>query len=118
MSDTGLLGQVFEGMKVFDSTGDEIGKVDLVQMGDPEAATPASPVDDRSPFLAGLFSVRGDEERDLPPSIRERYQLAGFFRVDGKGWLDTDRYVAADQIAEVVSDTVRLNVPKEDLIEA
>jgi hypothetical protein len=118
MSDMGLLGQVFEGMKVFDSTGDEIGKVDLVRMGDPEAATPASPVDDRSPFLAGLFSVREDEERDLPPSIRERYQLAGFFRVDGKGWLDTDRYVAADQIAEVVADTIRLNVPKEELIEA
>lgn len=119
MSETGLLSMVFQGMRVIDAAGDDIGKVDLVRMGaDPGATEPAAPINTGGTFLGEVFDLRGDDEPRLPPSVRERYRMSGFFRVDGKGWIDTDRYVLAEQIADVSGDTVRLTVPKEDLPEA
>jgi hypothetical protein len=112
------IGLVREGMKVYDSAGDEIGKVDFVKMGDPEAATVSEAAE---PERNDLVEVARDVLRgpdDLPESLRGRYLRYGFIHVDGKGWIDKDRYVAADAIEAVTGDAVRLSVTKEKLLEA
>jgi hypothetical protein len=112
------IGLVREGMKVYDAAGDEIGKVDFVKMGDPDAVTvSAATIPERNDLVDTIADVfRGPD--DLPQSIRERLLRNGFIHVDGKGWIDKDRYVAADAIAAVTGDVVRLSVTKDDLLEA
>lgn len=136
----GPITQVREGMRVLDAQGDEIGKVDYVRMGDPAAASApgeemaagADVVDAAVPALgavgatggsgaAGALTGVGDSlfggGPDLPESLREDLLRVGFIRIDGKGWIDTDRFARADQIADVSGDTVRLSVGKDALSE-
>lgn len=142
----GPITQVREGMRVLDAQGDEIGKVDSVRMGDPaaasapgeEMATGGDVVDDAVPAVgatggsgaagspggagaAGALTGVGDSlfggGPDLPESLREDLLRVGFIRIDGKGWIDTDRFARADQIADVSGDTVRLSVGKDALSE-
>ena len=112
------IGRVREGMKVYDAAGDEIGKVDFVKMGDPGAATVSEATtterNDLVEFVADAF--RGPS--DIPESLRDRLIRNGFIHVDGKGWIDKDRYVEASAIATVAGDEVRLSVTKEQLLEA
>lgn len=117
--DLGPISMVREGMKVFDGSGDEIGKVDLVRMGDPSAATTS---DNRATgsgdVLTDLGAAVFGTDTTLPEPVADRLIRSGFVRVDGKGWIDTDRFVHAEEIATVTNDTVTLNVPKERLIDA
>jgi hypothetical protein len=112
------IGMVREGMKVVDAAGDEIGHVDYVKMGDPQAAgisdAEVQGTNDLVDVVAEAF--RGPSE--IPVTIRERLLRLGFIHVDGKGWFDKDRYVPADAIAAVTADTVRLSATKDDLVEA
>jgi hypothetical protein len=98
----GPIEKVFEGMRVVDVNGDEVGKVELVKMGDPEAVT-----------------IQGQDE-DLMPQVphpfAERLLRVGFLRVDRKGILARDAYVAAPEIDRVEGDIVYLNVPKDMLL--
>ncbi|HEU5430686.1 MAG TPA: hypothetical protein VFU81_03435 [Thermomicrobiales bacterium] len=109
-----VLNQIHHGMRVVDANGETIGKVDYIKMGDPRAATVAS----NAPVDRGLIGTfLGDVEPDVPEPLRDRLLRHGYMKVDGKGWIDTDRYVPADEIARVAGDTVTLTVDKDHLID-
>lgn len=115
ITNTGPIDLVENGMRVFDANGDELGKVDSIKMGDPGAVTTRG----EEPYDGGDLldeigrAVFGGEE--LPEQIRHNLLRVGYIRVDGKGWFDTDYFAAADQIATVEGDAVRLSVAKEAL---
>lgn len=134
---TGAITLVREGMTVVDSSGEELGSVDRVQMGDPSAATAggqdagddvgvaAAPVGlagtggsgagAAGGGVAAPIGVFGGGDLDLPEAFAEDLLRVGFVKIDGKGWFDRDRYAAADEIAGVSGDTVRLSVGKDAL---
>ena len=121
-----LIEQVHEGMTVIDSSGKDIGKVELVRMGDPEAITTMgqgrSVVDrglvrdaDRVPLLG---DDDDDDEPEVPRAERSSMLRMGFFKVESGGVLgigETERYVRADLIASVEGDRVRLAVAEHQL---
>lgn len=117
----GVLGQIQEGMRVVDAAGDDIGKVDFVKMGDPQAATTmgqgmgdAGGTGDILGDVGDVFQG-GDDAPDVEEPMRSQLLRTGFIKVDGKGWFDKDHYVPADQIAGVSGDAVTLTVAKEGL---
>lgn len=134
---TGPIAMVREGMSVVDASGEEIGAVDRVQMGDPSAATAmgqdagddvgvaAAPVGLAGSGgsgtgvagggIAAPIAAFGGGDLDLPESFAADLMRVGFVKIDGKGWFDRDRYAAADEIADVSGDTVRLSVGKDAL---
>ena len=112
---------IAEGMKVFDRERHEIGKVEYVQFGDDNPATPeveaAAPntLDDRrSTLVDAIADAFGDD--DLPEEIREKLLMQGFVRIDAKGLFAADRYVTPEQIASVSGDGLMLNVSKDELV--
>ena len=110
------IAQVFRGMTVVDSTGAEIGKVELVKMGDPEAVTTEGQrVGESEGVVRALADSIFGSEPDVPGPLAGRLLRLGYLKVDGKGLLEADRYVAGDQIAGVADDTVRLTVSKDEL---
>ena len=139
---TSMLSRVREGMKVVDAAGDDIGKVVEVRMGDPAAATTAGqvPLDTDTTLVAaapvsagtntggtlgggsGILGLATDADTDLNAGVDtqtgSQLTRAGFIKVDGKGWIDTDRLVSAESIADVSNDTVTLNIAKEAIPEA
>jgi hypothetical protein len=119
-----LLEQIREGMKVYDRSQAEIGRVEVVKFSDEDPDTPEPEVVDVNPIerqkrqtlldiIAALF--RDDA---LPEELRERLLREGFVRVDATGLLQPDRYVLPDQIASVSGDRVMLKVDKAELIVA
>ncbi len=112
----GPIERVREGMRVIDAAGDDIGAVEFVKMGDPGAATVGADAPRDGGFLQDIAGVFGfDSEPNLPDALRARLMRVGFIKIDGAGLTDTDRYVMADKIAGVASDTVRLTLPKNRL---
>lgn len=112
------ISHVAEGMKVVDSAGEEIGSVEFVRMGDPTAATTGAEPPHNDGFLDDLARAFGrSDEPDVPDTIRDRLLRLGYIKVDGKGILQSDLYVAADLVASVTQDHVRLAVSKDQLIE-
>jgi len=115
------LRSIAEGMKVFDRERHEIGKVEYVQFGDDNPATPeveaAAPntLDDRrSTLVDAIADAFGDD--NLPEEIREKLLMQGFVRIDAKGLFAADRYVTPEQIASVSGDGLMLNVSKDELV--
>jgi hypothetical protein len=115
------LRSIAEGMKVFDRERHEIGKVEYVQFGDDNPATPeveaAAPntLDNRDRSVVdAIADVFGDD--DLPEEIRQRLLLQGFVRIDANGLFAADRYVTPEQIASVSADGLMLNVTKDELV--
>jgi sporulation protein YlmC with PRC-barrel domain len=107
------LNQIHHGMRVVDANGETIGHVDYMKMGDPGAVT----VDSVTPPAPGLWgSAIGGGEPDVPEPLRSRLLRQGYVKVDGKGWIDVDRYVPADEIAGIAGDTVTLTVDKNHLV--
>ncbi|MBW3633018.1 MAG: DUF2171 domain-containing protein [Chloroflexi bacterium] len=106
-----VINQIREGMRVVDVTGEELGKVEYVQMGDPDAVT----VQDNSPGEPGdlIRGFLGVGEPDVPEPLRSRLLRFGYVKIDGPGWIDTDRYVTADLIQGISGDTVTLKVDKD-----
>lgn len=114
IGNTGPIDLAVRGMRVVDANGDEIGKVDDIKMGDPAAATTQGEVYDDGGLLDDIGrAVFGGSA--LPEQIRDNLLRIGYLRVDGKGWFDTDYFVAANQVARVEGDTVHLSVAKEEL---
>jgi hypothetical protein len=109
-----LINRVRLGMKVVDVNGEEVGKVDEVKMGGPGAATVGADEPAGPDLIAGVFGA--DAEPDVPEPLRSRLLRFGYVKIDGTGWIDTDRYVTADQIGRVVGDTVTLLVDKDRLL--
>jgi hypothetical protein len=122
MHHANFLRDVHEGMKVFDSTNTEIGKVDWVKFGDDNPATPepeareASRFDGkrRDSFIANLVEAFDPDE--IPEEIREKLLLQGFVRIDAEGLFNADRYVAPEQIERISGDSLTLNVSKDELV--
>lgn len=120
-----ILHQVYEGMNVYDSSGDEIGSVRKVflgavsdemherGMGPATAPDPAMREDSLVDNLAEAFSAADP----LPEAVRGQLLRQGFIRIDTAGLFESDRYATPDQIESVSEDTVRLNLRKDDLIE-
>jgi hypothetical protein len=120
MADT--LMKIRDGMKVIDSTGEEIGTVEWVHLSDEDPDTPQAETvtgdltDDRNRqsfvhLIADAFSTD-----NLPEELRERLMRNGFIRIDATGLFAADRYVLPEQIQAVSGDRVTLNVPRDDLI--
>ena len=111
--------RVTEGMTVVDAAGDRVGKVEYVQMGDPQATTTeGSEPNVGEPGLLGALgrAIGGDEsEPDVPEPGRSTLLRYGFLKVDGPGLTGTDCYVRSDLIGSVSEDTVTLRVNKDQL---
>jgi hypothetical protein len=103
----GPIEKVVEGMRVVDANGKEIGKVEHVKMGDPDAVT-----------------TRGQDEGarpNLQPPFADRLLRIGYLKVDRKGLFARDVYVAASEIDQVEDDPVKgdkvvLSLPEEMLL--
>lgn len=120
-----ILNQVHEEMRVYDSNGDEIGKVrkvflgavsdEMHERGKGPATAPDPEMRDDSLFdnLAEAFSA----DDPLPEALRGQLLRQGFIRIDTAGLFASDRYATPDQIESVSDDTVRLNLTKDELIE-
>lgn len=117
-----VLRNVREGMKVVDARRNEIGKVEFVQYGNDDPATPDIEAettqgmeDGREP---GLLDVIADAFRtdEVAPEVQERLLMQGFVRIDADGLFAADRYVLPDQIGGVSGDELVLNVSKDELL--
>jgi hypothetical protein len=118
VTNLGPIEMVREGMTVVDSTGDKVGKVEGLKMGDPEAATEQGNENQDTGLLGNIAEAFvGDErEPDVPGPARAQLLRSGYIKVDGGFLIETDRYVPADMIASVNGDTVHLRVPKDQLL--
>ena len=114
---TDPIGLVHEGMHVVDSSGEDIGRVEAVSMGDPEASTTAGNEErGRGGALGAVADVFGGErEPDVPEPLRSRLVREGYIKVDGPNLLESDRYVPSEYVRDVSEDRVQLSVPKERL---
>jgi hypothetical protein len=113
------IAQVREGMTVVDQAGERIGKVDFVQMGDPQAVTNEGNALPDPNFIEeiGMVFAGGDErEPDVPEPLRSKLLRVGYIKVDGAGIFDKDYYVPANQIGGVSRDMVTLTAAKRQLI--
>jgi hypothetical protein len=108
---------VQDGMHVVDSAGEEIGTVEFVKMGDPDAVTSQGQLGEDGSGLAADISraFGGTDEPDVPEGLAERLVRAGFVKIDGKGLFARDFYASADEVADVIEDTVRLSTTREQL---
>lgn len=108
---------VRKGMRVIDAAGEEIGTVDFIKMGDPEARTVEADQGRDGGFIQDIAAAFGhDSEPDVPPTFRARLLRFGFIKVDGSNLTDGDLYVLADKTAGVSGDTVRLTLQRDQLM--
>ena len=110
----GPIGGVVEGMRVVDAHGDEVGTVKEVRLSYPGAIEGGVGSDDPDlvdDFVDGLFG-----ETDLSHHEQERLARLGFVRINARGLFARDRYAAADEIASVTGDEVRLTVASQQLV--
>jgi len=109
-----LLSRVHEGMRVEDANGEDLGTVESILFGDPDAVT-VSPI-----VLQDRIGLReaflGGAEPHVPEPFFSHLLRLGFVKIDGRGWIDTDYYVTPDMIASVYDNTVRLKVPRDHVI--
>ncbi len=104
-----VISMVREGMKVISASGDDVGTVKSVKMGDPNAVTAEGQGgEDREGLLTALArGLTGGEE--MSAERRERLLRMGYVEVEGAG-LNEDFFVAGDRVDRVADDTVYLNV--------
>lgn len=112
--DVGPIKDAWKDMPVVDRAGRDVGRVEFVKMGDPEAVTSQGQTG-RSEALGGLVRRIVGGEPDAPDQAAEKLLRVGYVKVDGSGVLDGDVYVAADQIAAVVDGRVVLSVDRDGL---
>jgi hypothetical protein len=103
-------------MHVLDAAGDEVGRVQLVQMGDPETVTVSDTDKPRDIIgVVGDALFPNEREPDVPEPLRSRLRRSGYIKIDGPDLMDTDRYVGSDRVRDVSEDRVRLSVRKDQL---
>lgn len=124
-----VIGQVTTGMRVVDATGAEVGTVDLVQRGDPNAVTVQAPTTsastspvpaaDPGSSLDELIESAALDEPDVPADLAARLLRSGYLKVCTPAGAAPGPagavYVLADQVASVADGQVRLTVPAADL---
>jgi hypothetical protein len=119
-----ILHTIHNGMEVMDDTGNVIGTVQQVYLGEMEAQgiSEGSPTDELKPNaartltenLARVFTV---DESNMPQELRERLLHDGYIRMDS-GLIHLPRYILPENIATVTPDEVVLNVERDALIKA
>ncbi|MEO3779967.1 hypothetical protein ABGB16_24675 [Micromonospora sp. B11E3] len=109
------ISRVTTGMPVVDVTGAEIGTVDLVQRGDPNAVTVQAPTVDPGGSLDELIGATAVEEPDVPADLAARLLRTGYLKVSTDLAPTGAVYVLADQITAVTDGRVRLDVPAASL---
>lgn len=109
------ISRVTTGMRVIDAAGTEVGTVDLVQRGDPNAVTVQAPTADPGSSLDELIESTAVEEPDVPADLAARLLHSGYLKVSTDLVRTGAVYVLADQIAAIADDRVRLTVPATDL---
>lgn len=114
--DADLIAMVREGMTVQDVTGEELGTVERVKMGDPDAATTRGSANQRDAPIVDIVASAFGAGDDVPEPKRSQLLRYGFIRIDGAGLLDADRFIRADKIKHVAGDTVTLAVSKQQLL--
>src|SRR5664279_3323269 len=105
------------GMKVFDNSHKEIGRIDDLRFSENTDDPMIEPADidgtdrknQRETILGAIAEAFG--ERDIPEALRDRLLREGYIRLDTKGLLAHERYILPSQIASTGSDGV-LNVGK------
>jgi len=117
-----ILTQVYEGMDVYDREGKKVGKVEYIQIGDENPASPGSETTtarDPNNFMEDTFVENVAEafvgKDNIPDTIRNRMIRQGFIRID-TGMLSADRYALSEHVASVDEDRVRLRVANDELI--
>ncbi|KWV31526.1 hypothetical protein [Micromonospora rifamycinica] len=115
MAEQAVISRVTTGMRVVDTVGVEIGTVDLVQRGDPNAVTVQAATPDPGGSLDELIASVAVEEPDVPADLAARLLRTGYLKVSTELARTGAVYVLADQIATVTDDRVRLSVPVGDL---
>lgn len=118
MNDNDVISQIRKGMHVVDAAGEEVGTVEYVQMGDPEATTTAGN-EPRPVNLVGALAetvLPGEAEPDVPEPLRTRLVRSGFIKIDAPGLLQPDRYVSSERIRDVAEDRVQLTVSRAGLV--
>ncbi|WKU03580.1 hypothetical protein [Micromonospora sp. HUAS LYJ1] len=115
MAEQAVISRITTGMRVVDTAGVEIGTVDLVQRGDPNAVTVQAATADPGGSLDELIESVAVEEPDVPADLAARLLRTGYLKVSTELARTGAVYVLADQIATVTDDRVRLHVPVGDL---
>ncbi len=117
-----ILSQVYEGMDVFDREGKKVGRVEYIQIGDEDPASPGTETATaRDPNKFMDDTVLDDiaeafvGDNDIPDTIRSRMIRQGFIRID-TGMLSADRYALSEHVASVDEDRVNLRVSNNELI--
>lgn len=112
-----ILNAVQRGMHVVDASGEDVGRVDMIRMGDPEAATTAGNADmSVTPLDVIAVAAGGEEEPDVPEPLRSRLVRSGYLKLAGAHLFDADRYVPAEYVRDISDDRVRLSVRRDELI--
>ncbi|MFI5926570.1 hypothetical protein ACIA3K_11330 [Micromonospora sp. NPDC051543] len=108
------ISRITTGMPVIDVAGTEIGTVDLVQRGDPNAVTVQTPTADPGSSLDELIEATAVEEPDVPADLAARLLHSGYLKVATES-ADGAVYVPADRIGSVADGRVLLAVGVADL---
>jgi hypothetical protein len=105
------------GMEVEDATGERIGTVGDVLIGDPDAID----VGDHESVTPGegfALAMGAHREPNVPAGLVGRLLRAGYIKIDDKRHFRPDHhyYALADEIASAEANTVRLNKACGELI--
>jgi hypothetical protein len=121
-----VLLQVYEGMAVHDQSGEKIGTVEYVYLGEVAETPEEFGGGERSTFT--LASSEGSFIEDFAKAVlltervsefwRERLLSYGFIRINGRGLFSADRYAMPSQIAGVADHRVVLSADWDELIKA
>ena len=110
------MARVQPGMHVVDAAGEDVGRVELISMGDPEATTTAGNEElQAKPFAAVAQALGGETEPDVPEPFRSRLVRGGYLKLDGPHLFDRDRYVPGEYVREVTEDRVHLSLRKGEM---
>lgn len=101
-------------MQVVDADGTEVGTVEEVKMGDPEAVTAQGQASEQHSGPLGLLVGAFDmDDTSLSDERRAGLLRLGYIKVDVKGAFKGDRYYSSDDIEQVVDDVVYLRTSGE-----
>ena len=113
--------QVRVGMKVYDSEGHHIGKVDDLKFPENaiapevEVAEVDEVIDDRDEtIIDAVAEAFGREE--IPEPLRSQLLRDGYVHLDASGLFAADRYILPEQISGLTGDGIKLNVTRDALI--
>lgn len=118
------LTEIQRGMRVIDMNGAHVGEVEMVFFSDedydepgPETVTGKGSHPSNVPNWVNEFIESFSLDNELPDPIKQRLHREGFIRVQKDFYLgDKDYCVPLNQITNVVDDTVKLNLAKDNLM--